>query len=85
MVSNTNEETLKATLKFRNHPKIFSIQNKCKDKDTFNLTALKLARNYLSNKKQQKKNKIHRIVVCWKLCVGFRKDQFYNLYYSILF
>ena len=40
----------------------------------FSLTTLKLVHNYLSNIKQKIK-KIHRIVVCWKLYLGFNKDQ----------
>ena len=32
LVSNTNDATLKAILKHRNHPSIITIQNKCKDK-----------------------------------------------------
>ena len=41
----------------------------------FSLTALKLVHNYLSNRKQRTK-KIQRTVVCWKLYLGFHKDQF---------
>ena len=36
MVSNTNDATLKAILRYRNHPSVIVIQNKCKDKDSFN-------------------------------------------------
>ena len=36
LVSNTNDATLKAILKYRNHPSIIAIQNKCKDKGRFN-------------------------------------------------
>ena len=36
LVSNTNDATLKAILKYRNHPSIIAIQNKCKDKGNFN-------------------------------------------------
>ena len=36
IVSNTNNATLKAILKYRNYPSIIEIQNKCKDKDSFN-------------------------------------------------
>ena len=36
LVSNTNDATLKAILKYRNHPSIIAIQNKCKDKGSFN-------------------------------------------------
>ena len=32
LVSNTNDANLKAILKYRNHPSIITIQNKCKDK-----------------------------------------------------
>ena len=35
-VSNTNDATLKAILKCRNHPSIIAIPNKCKDKGNFN-------------------------------------------------
>ena len=35
MVSNTNDATLKAILKYRNHPSIIVIRNKCQDKDRF--------------------------------------------------
>ena len=35
---NTNDATLKAILKYRNHSSIISIQNKCKDKGNFNFT-----------------------------------------------
>ena len=31
LVSNTNDANLKAILKYRNHPSIITIQNKCKD------------------------------------------------------
>ena len=33
--NNTFDATLKAILKYRNHPSIIAIQNKCKDKDLF--------------------------------------------------
>ena len=36
LVSNTNDATLKAILKYRNHPSIIAIQNKCKGKGNFN-------------------------------------------------
>ena len=36
IVSNINDPTLKAILKYRNHPNITAIQNKCKIKDSFN-------------------------------------------------
>ena len=36
IVSNNNDATLKAILKYRNYPSIIEIQNKCKDKDSFN-------------------------------------------------
>ena len=36
LVSNTNDATLKAIVKYRNHPSIIAIQNKCKDKSNFN-------------------------------------------------
>ena len=36
LVSNTNDATLKAILKYRNHPSIIAIQNKCKDNGNFN-------------------------------------------------
>ena len=36
LVSNTNDATLKAILKYRNHPSIIAIRSKCKDKDNFN-------------------------------------------------
>ena len=36
LVSNTNDATLKAILKYRNHPSIIAIRNKCKDKGNFN-------------------------------------------------
>ena len=36
IVSNINDPTLKAILKYRNHPSITAIQNKCKIKDSFN-------------------------------------------------
>ena len=35
IVSNINDPTLKAILKYRNHPSITAIQNKCKIKDSF--------------------------------------------------
>ena len=35
LVSETNDATLKAILKYRNHPSIIAIQNKCKDKGNF--------------------------------------------------
>ena len=35
-MSNTNDVTLKAILKYRNHPSIIAIQNRCKDKSNFN-------------------------------------------------
>ena len=35
LVSNTNDATLKAILKYRNHPSIIAIKNKCKDKGNF--------------------------------------------------
>ena len=36
LVHNTNDATLKAIFKYRNHPSIIAIQNKCKDKSNFN-------------------------------------------------
>ena len=36
LVSNTNDATLKAILKYRNHPSIIAILSKCKDKGNFN-------------------------------------------------
>ena len=36
LVSNTDDATLKAILKYRNHSSIIAIQNKCKDKGSFN-------------------------------------------------
>ena len=36
LVSNTNDATLKAILKYRSHPSIIAIRNKCKDRDNFN-------------------------------------------------
>ena len=36
LVSNTNDATLKAVLKYRNHTSIIAIQNKKKDKRSFN-------------------------------------------------
>ena len=36
LVSNTNDATLKAVLKYRNHPNIIAIRNKCEDKGNFN-------------------------------------------------
>ena len=36
LVHNTNDATLKAIFKYRNHPSIIAIQNKCKDKGNFN-------------------------------------------------
>ena len=36
LVSNTNDATLKAILKYRNHPSIIAIQNKCNNKGSFN-------------------------------------------------
>ena len=36
LVSNTNDATLKAILKYRNHSSIIAIRNKCKDKGNFN-------------------------------------------------
>ena len=36
LVSNTNDATLKAILKYRNPPSIIAIRNKCKDKGNFN-------------------------------------------------
>ena len=38
LTSNTNDATLKAILKYRNHPSIIAIQNKCKDNGSFNFT-----------------------------------------------
>ena len=35
LVINTNDATLKAILKYRNHPTIIAIQNKYKDKGNF--------------------------------------------------
>ena len=35
MVGNTNDATLKAILKYRNHSSIIAVQNRCKDKDGF--------------------------------------------------
>ena len=35
-MSNTNDAILKSILKYRNHPSIIAIQNKCKDKSSFN-------------------------------------------------
>ena len=35
LVSNTNDATLKAILKYRNHPSIIAIRSKCKDKTQF--------------------------------------------------
>ena len=36
IVRNTNDATLKAILKYRNHPSFIAIRNKCKDKSSFN-------------------------------------------------
>ena len=36
LISNTNYTTLKAILKYRNHPRIIAIQNKYKEKRNFN-------------------------------------------------
>ena len=36
LVSNTKVATLKAILKYRNHPSIITIQNECEGKDSFN-------------------------------------------------
>ena len=36
LVSNTNDATLIAILKYRNHPSIIAFRSKCKDKDNFN-------------------------------------------------
>ena len=36
LVNSTINATLKATAKYRNHPSIIAIQNKCKDKGSFN-------------------------------------------------
>ena len=36
IVSNTNDATLKAILKYINHPSITAIQNECEDKGNFN-------------------------------------------------
>ena len=36
LASNTNDATLRAILKYRNHPSIIAIQNKCKDNGSFN-------------------------------------------------
>ena len=36
LVINTNDATLKAILKYGNHPSIIVIQNKCKDNGSFN-------------------------------------------------
>ena len=36
LVSNTKVETLKAILKYRNHPSIITIQNECEGKGSFN-------------------------------------------------
>ena len=36
LASNTNDATLKAILKYRKHPSIIAIQNKCKDNGSFN-------------------------------------------------
>ena len=36
LVSNTNDATLKAILKYRNHSSIIAIRSKCKDKGNFN-------------------------------------------------
>ena len=35
LVTNTNDATLKAILKYRNQPSIIAIQNKCKDISSF--------------------------------------------------
>ena len=45
LVSNTNDTTLKAILKYRNHPSIIAIQNKYKGNDSFNF--IRLIRNIL--------------------------------------
>ena len=36
LLSNTNDATLKAILKYKNHPSIIAILNKCKDKGNLN-------------------------------------------------
>ena len=36
LVSNTNDATLKAILKYRNYPSITAIQNKSKNQDSLN-------------------------------------------------
>ena len=40
LISNTNGATLKAIVKYRNHPSIIVIQNKYQDKNSFNLIEL---------------------------------------------
>ena len=48
LVSNTNDATLKAILKYRNHPSIIAIRSKCKDKAISIL--LRLIRNKLKKR-----------------------------------
>ena len=45
LVSNTNDTTLKAILKYRNHPSIIAIQNKYKGNERFEF--IRLIRNIL--------------------------------------
>ena len=45
LVSNTNDATLKAILKYRNHPSIIAIQNKCKDNRSFNFIQVEQKKN----------------------------------------
>ena len=48
LVSNTNDATLKAILKYRNHPSIIAIRSKCKDKGNFNF--IEVDRNKLKKR-----------------------------------
>ena len=48
LVSNTNDATLKAILKYRNRPSIIAIRSKCKDKGNFNF--IEVDRNKLKKR-----------------------------------
>ena len=54
MINNLKDTTLRAILKYKDHPSIFAIQNKCKNQIRFSFREADLA----SFEKKKKKKKV---------------------------
>ena len=81
LVSNTNVATLKAILKYRNHPSIIAVQNKCKDMGNFNFIEV--------HQKQKRDFKATFKLSITKLCYPNkcfkRKNQYFSKFLCICF